>query len=109
MFIDGTKSMPLPVSYGVPQGTELGPLLFLAYINGMPEGIQSTVKLFADDSLVYRKISNKRDFKELQQDLDRLCVKKSGKWLSMQRNKKFCASQTRKIQFDTTTSSMAKS
>ena len=38
----------------------------------MPEGIRSIVKLFADDSLVYRKISNKRDCEELQQDLDRL-------------------------------------
>ena len=72
VVIDGTKSTPLPVSSGVPQGTVLGPLLFLAYINDMPEGIRSTVKLFADDSLVYRKISNKRDCEELQQDLDRL-------------------------------------
>ena len=38
----------------------------------MPDGIQSTVKLFADDSLLYRKISSKRDCIELQQDLDRL-------------------------------------
>ena len=72
VVIDGTKSTPSPVSSGVPQGTVLGPLLFLAYINDMPEGIQSTVKLFADDSLLYRKISSKRDCVELQQDLDRL-------------------------------------
>ena len=72
VVIDGTKSTPSPVSSGVPQGTVLGPLLFLAYINDMPEGIQSTVKLFADDSLLYRKISSKRDCIKLQQDLDRL-------------------------------------
>ena len=51
VVIDGTKSMPLPVSSRVPQGTVLGPLLFLAYINDMPEGVRSTVKLFVDDSL----------------------------------------------------------
>ena len=72
VVIDGTKSTPLPVSSGVPQGTVLGQLLFLAYIKDMPEGIRSKVKLFADDSLVYRKISNKSDCEELQQDLDKL-------------------------------------
>ena len=72
VVINGTKSTPLPVSSGVPQGTVLGPLLFLAYINDMTEGKRSTVKLFADDSLLYRKISNKRDCEELQRDLDRL-------------------------------------
>ena len=72
VVIDGTKSTPLQVSSVVPQGTVLGPLLFLAYINDMSEGIRSTVKLFVDDSLLYRKISNKRDCVELQQDLVRL-------------------------------------
>ena len=72
MGIDGTESAPSPVSSGVPYGTVLGPLLFLAYINDMPEGIQSSVKLFLDDSLLYRKISSNRDCEELQQDLDRL-------------------------------------
>ena len=72
MVNDGTKSTPLPVSSGVLQGTVLGPLLFLAYIYDMPECIRSTVKLFADDSLVYRNISNKRDCEELQQNLYRL-------------------------------------
>ena len=72
VVIDGAKSTPSPVSSGVPQVTVLGPLLFLAYINDTSEGIQSTIKLFADDSLLYRKISSKRDCVEIQQDLDRL-------------------------------------
>ena len=56
------------------QPESLCPLLFPAYINDMPESIRSTVKLFSDDSLLYRKISNKTDSVELQfqQDLDRL-------------------------------------
>ena len=42
----------------VTQGTVLGPLLFLAYVNDMSEGIRSTVKLSAVNSLLYRKIYN---------------------------------------------------
>ena len=78
MVIDGTKSTPPSVSSGAPYGTGLGPLLFIVYINDMPEGIRSTVKLFADNSLLNRKISIKRDCVELQQYLDRLqeCEKK---------------------------------
>ena len=72
VVIDGTKFTPSPVTSGVPQGTVLGPLLFLAYINDMPVSVLSTIKLFADDSLLYRNITNKRDCALLQQDLDRL-------------------------------------
>ncbi|MCG8033368.1 MAG: reverse transcriptase family protein, partial [Candidatus Thiodiazotropha taylori] len=56
VVIDGSKSTPAPVTSGVPQGTVLGPLLFLAYINDMPECVKSSIKLFADDSLLYRKV-----------------------------------------------------
>ena len=56
IIIIGSKSSPSPVMSGVPQGTVFGPLLFLAYINDMPECIKSEIKLFADDSLLYRRI-----------------------------------------------------
>ena len=54
----------------LPQGTVLEPLLFLAYINDMPDCITSHIKLFADDSLLYARISGKEDMVRLQ-DLNR--------------------------------------
>jgi hypothetical protein len=53
----------------VPQGSVLGPSLFLFYI---PDGIQSTVRLFADDTIAYVTISSDADAANHQQDLDRL-------------------------------------
>ena len=74
VVLDGRSSDQSPVSSGVPQGTVLGPLLFLAYINDLPDCLSagSCVRLFADDSVVYRVINNIDDAVKLQQDLDAL-------------------------------------
>ena len=69
--IDGAKSLPSPVT-SVQQCTVFGPFLFLAYINDMPERVTYKIKLFSDDSLLYRKGQRNSDCQELQEELDRL-------------------------------------
>ena len=70
--VGGQTSNAAAVESGVPQGTVLGPLLFLAYINDMPEKVISTISLFADDGYIYRTIRHQQDAIELQKDLDAL-------------------------------------
>ena len=72
MGVDGKTSSTLPVISGVPQGSVLGPLLFLVYIDGLA-GIQlsdGTLILFADDIVIYRPIRDPSDFVLLQGDVD---------------------------------------
>ena len=64
---------------GVPQGSVLGPILFLIYINDLDDSITSNVLKFADDTKLFRKVNTDGDKQHLQNDLDRL-VKWSEKW-----------------------------
>ena len=66
---DGTTSTPVRVTSGIPQGTVLGPVLFLLYINDLADELKSTVKLFADDALMYCLIESELDSDSLQGDL----------------------------------------
>ena len=69
---EGEKSRQVDVGSGVPQGTVLGPLLFLCHINDLPDRVTSHIRLFADDCLLYRVINTPADHQRLQQDLDNL-------------------------------------
>ena len=72
VVIDGEESEAVPVDSGVPQGTVLGPLLFLCHINDLPDAVKSTVRLFADVCLLYRQVKSTEDHISLQQDLQNL-------------------------------------
>ena len=72
VLVDGGKSEPAPVISGVPQGTVLGPILFLIFINDLPQNINANIRLFADDCIVFSTIKTTEDCKALQEDLDTL-------------------------------------
>ena len=73
--MNGVASEWTPVTSGVPQGSVLGPLLFLIYINDIDEGIKSFIPKFADDTKIGRTILDEEDKIKLQNDLKLL-----GQW-----------------------------
>ena len=67
--VNGKESNWHDVTSGIPQGTVLGPLLFVLYINDLPDLTQSDTFLFADDIKIFRSIINTNDQDILQQDI----------------------------------------
>ena len=70
VVVDGTTSKETEVTSGVPEGTVLGPLLFLIYISDIGENIKSTKKVYVDDTKLIKSVTNEKDVEDLQEELD---------------------------------------
>ena len=79
VVVNGTRSSTAEVTSGVPQGSVLGPVLFLLFINDLPKGISKSVKMFADDTKLFSGMTDVND-DSLQNDLEVL-QDWSSKWL----------------------------
>ena len=90
VVVDGDKSEEASATSGVPQGTVLGPLMFLLHINDIGDNVSkgTYIKLFADDCLLFREIDSLSDAERLENDLQSL-VKWSETW-QMSFNVKKC-------------------
>lgn len=77
VIVEGEESGWRDVVSGIPQGSVLGPMLFICFINDLPEEVVSEVFVFADDTKLFARVPERT--KELQQDLDSL-QKWSNKW-----------------------------
>ena len=71
-MLNGEFSSWKPVTSGVPQGSVLGPVLFIIYVNDLPDSLESFFKIFADDTKVYTAVDKRSDQEKLQQDLLKL-------------------------------------
>ena len=78
--VNGEISQSKPVISGIPQGSVLGPLLLILYINDLPDTVQSNILLFADDTKIFNKVSSFEDATKHQNDINVL-NEWSDKWL----------------------------
>ena len=74
VVVAGSESDWAPVLSGIPQGTILGPVLFLCFINEMPQCLKSKVFLYADDSKISRRIADISDCQIMQEDIEAALV-----------------------------------
>ena len=80
VMVNGAGSEWENVTSGIPQGSVLGPILFVIYINDLPDTVESDSYLFADDTKIFRIIKGE-DYKEILQDDFTKLEEWSGKWL----------------------------
>ena len=70
VFVNGAHSSWKYVTTGIPQGSVLGPVLFLVFINDLSDVIEVLIKLFADDAKIYAVVSNQADNDKVQRSLN---------------------------------------
>lgn len=70
--VKGRKSKVFILVSGVPQGSVLGPILFLIFIGDISEGVEATILVYVDDSKVMKKVTKEEDVEELQEDLNKI-------------------------------------
>ena len=68
--IEGKSSKAAKVTSGIPQGSVLGPILFLIFINDLPDVIVSCMKLFADDAKIFGRVNSVMQATAVQNSLD---------------------------------------
>ena len=71
-MVKGFKSKIFFLISGVPQGSVLGPLLFLIFFGDISEGVTATILIYVDDSKVSKRIQNEENVEQLQIDLDNI-------------------------------------
>ncbi|MES9884550.1 MAG: reverse transcriptase family protein [Sedimenticola sp.] len=79
VVLNGESSEWSSVTSGIPQGSVIGPTLFLIFINDMPEVVNNIVKMFADDAKIYARVNTVQEAANLQNDINNL-QKWSEKW-----------------------------
>ena len=79
VVVNGKLSTWAGISSGMPQGSVIGPILFVIFINDLPDDVTCTAKIFADDTKLFQGISSHEDCLQLQDQLNRL-VDWSQKW-----------------------------
>ena len=72
MNVNGTRSDWSPVRSGIPQGSVLGPVMFVIFINDLPDVTHSMAQMFADDTKVYTEVNDTAAQVQLQNDIDKV-------------------------------------
>ena len=90
VLVGGETSSDVPVLSGVPQGSVLGPLLFLLYIDDVSPlqlSSRSTLNLYADDMLLFKPVSSDKDSEDLQSDINYIQEWAEANYLTFNTNK----------------------